>query len=69
MSVSTSTISNRSKIKMVFLGDQNTGKTSIIERYVNNTFYENPDVCIPLYLANGRSGFHGQEHQPQQPAL
>lgn len=39
MSVSTSTISNRSKIKVVFLGDQNTGKTSIIERYINNAFY------------------------------
>lgn len=49
MSVSTSTISNRSKIKVVFLGDQNTGKTSIIERYINNTFYENPDVFLKIF--------------------
>lgn len=29
---------SRSKLKVVFLGDQSVGKSSIIDRYINNKF-------------------------------
>lgn len=35
---------SKSKYKIIFLGDQNTGKTSIIERFINNKFYEKANV-------------------------
>lgn len=36
----------RAKIKVVFLGDQSTGKTSIIMRFVNNRF--DADTGVPM---------------------
>lgn len=37
---STSTIDDKIKLKIVFLGDQSVGKSSIIERYIQNRFEE-----------------------------
>lgn len=36
--------SSKAKYKIVFLGDQNTGKTSIIERFINDRF--NPESIV-----------------------
>ena len=46
MSVSSFTVKGKTKIKIVLLGDQNVGKTSIIERYINNKFDDSQTVHI-----------------------
>lgn len=38
----------KSKIKVVFLGDQSTGKTSILLRYMHDKFEEGQAVTIHL---------------------
>lgn len=39
MSISSSTIGGgRTKLKVIFLGDQTVGKSSIIEKYIKNKF-------------------------------
>lgn len=44
MSLSSSTVGGRTKYKIVLLGDQQVGKTSIIERFINNRFEESYNV-------------------------
>ena len=43
-----STTTNRQKYKIVFLGDQGVGKSSIIDRFVNDNFDENSSVRIRI---------------------
>jgi GTPase SAR1 family protein len=43
MSITSSTIGKRT-FKIILLGDSSTGKTSIIERFVNNKFEEKDNV-------------------------
>lgn len=38
MSIESSTVGGRTKIKLVLLGDQSVGKSAIIEKYVNDNF-------------------------------
>lgn len=38
MSLSSSTVSAKIKYKIVILGDTQVGKTSIIDRFINNRF-------------------------------
>lgn len=38
MSLSSSTASSKTKYKVVLLGDQQVGKTSIIDRFINDRF-------------------------------
>ncbi len=38
MNLSSTTTSNKIKYKIVFLGDQFVGKSSIIEKYIHNKF-------------------------------
>lgn len=45
MNRSSSSMTGKSKFKIVFLGDQNTGKSSIIERFINDKF--NPESNVP----------------------
>jgi GTPase SAR1 family protein len=44
MNGSVSTISGKIKIKIVLLGNQSVGKSSIIDKYVNNKFDEAASV-------------------------
>jgi GTPase SAR1 family protein len=44
MSLSSSTVGGKIKFKIVLLGDQHVGKTSIIERFINDRFENNYDV-------------------------
>ena len=46
--MSTTTNSSKTKYKLAFLGNQSVGKSSIIEKYINNKFSEesNPTVGI-----------------------
>jgi GTPase SAR1 family protein len=39
----------KAKVKVVFLGDQSTGKTSIITRFINNKFEQDIGVSFILY--------------------
>lgn len=48
MNRSATTMSGKTKIKIVFLGDQSVGKSSIIEKYVKDSFDETSHV--KLYL-------------------
>ena len=41
-----SSVSNLSKYKLVFLGDQSVGKTSIINRFIFDTFDGRDHVAI-----------------------
>ena len=44
MSVSSMTVGGKVKYKLVLLGDQFVGKSSIIDRFINNRFEENYNV-------------------------
>lgn len=46
MNNSVSTMSGKIKIKIVFLGNQSVGKSSIIEKYIHNKFDETNNVPI-----------------------
>lgn len=43
-----STIANKQKYKIVFLGNQNVGKTSIIHRFIYETFEDNYQATIGI---------------------
>ncbi len=47
-SMSTTTASGKIKYKLVFLGNQNVGKSSIIDKYINDKFDESSNVCYAL---------------------
>jgi GTPase SAR1 family protein len=38
--------------KVILLGESNVGKTSIMNRYVRNVFYENQQSTIGIDFAN-----------------
>jgi Ras-related protein Rab-6A len=42
------TNTNLSKYKIVFLGEQSVGKTSLITRFMYDTFDDNYAVCLPI---------------------
>ena len=48
----TSSNSNRNttKLRLVFLGDQGVGKSSIIDRYTTNQFDDNHNVALSVNL-------------------
>ena len=50
MSVSSSTVGGgRTKYKIIFLGDQSVGKSSIIEKYIKDKFEEGLNVLLRQY--------------------
>lgn len=44
MSVSSMTVGGKIKFKLVLLGDQHVGKSSIIDRFINDKFEETYNV-------------------------
>jgi GTPase SAR1 family protein len=48
MSITSSAIGKRT-FKIILLGDSSTGKTSIIERFINNKFEEKDNVNRVAY--------------------
>ena len=42
-----STVTGKTKIKVVFLGGQSVGKSSIIEKYILDRFVETANVSVP----------------------
>jgi len=58
MSVSSSTMGGgRTKYKLILLGDQSVGKSSIIEKYIKDKFEEGFNVNIIYNLAHSRNRF------------
>ena len=49
MNQSVSTLTGKIKIKIVFIGDQAVGKSSVIEKYVHNRFDQNAHVVLFLF--------------------
>ena len=51
-------VTNFKKFKLVFLGDQSVGKSSIISRYVYDTFEEslNPTIGVDFVVKSVYSG-------------
>jgi len=49
MNSSASTATGKTKIKMVFLGNQSVGKSSIIDQYVNGKFDDTSSVNSFIY--------------------
>ena len=50
MSITSKSTRNAKKYRIVFLGDQGVGKTSIIERYTTDRFDEGYNVKYYFYL-------------------
>ncbi len=48
MSLSSSTVGGKIKYKIVLLGDQHVGKTSIIDRFINDRF--EPNYCVEMMI-------------------
>jgi len=48
MNHSISTMTGKTKIKIVFLGSQSVGKSSIIEKYIHDRFEETANVFATL---------------------
>ena len=48
MSVSSMTVGGKIKFKIVLLGDQFVGKSSIIDRFINDKFEESYNVSIAI---------------------
>lgn len=51
MNHSVSTMSGKTKLKVIFLGNQSVGKTCIIDKYINDRFEETANVPS-AYAAN-----------------
>ena len=49
------------KFKLIVVGDQNTGKSSILNRFANNNFDDNYQATIGLDFANKNATIHDQE--------
>lgn len=49
MSLSSSTVGGKIKYKIVLLGNQHVGKTSIIDRFINDRFESNYCVWIQIH--------------------
>ena len=49
------------KFKLIVVGDQNTGKSSILNRFANNNFDDNYQATIGLDFANKNVTIHDQE--------
>lgn len=59
MSINSSNYSKKT-FKVILLGDSNTGKTSIIERFVNNKFSDKENVFTLLLQATIGIDFLGK---------
>ena len=57
MNNSISTVTGKIKIKIVFLGNQSVGKSSIIDKYVNDKFDETAHVCVSILSPPSGSTF------------
>jgi GTPase SAR1 family protein len=51
MNHSISTMSGKTKLKVIFLGNQSVGKTCIIDKYINDRFEDTANVP-PAYAAH-----------------
>lgn len=54
MSVSSMTVGGKIKFKIVLLGDQFVGKSSIIDRFINDKFEENYNVRVQFTSGHHR---------------
>lgn len=64
MNLSSTTTGNKTKYKLVFLGDQSVGKSSIIEKYIHNKFDESSNVIVEVIVADSRDRLPSKESVP-----
>ena len=69
MNNSVSTVTGKIKIKIVFLGNQSVGKSSIIDKYVNDKFEETAHVYFSIAVADCRDRLLSQKHTIQDQKL
>ena len=61
MSYSVSTVTGKTKVKVVLLGNQAVGKSSLIEKYIHDKFDENSNVFLLIYSANSWDRLPGKK--------
>lgn len=59
-----SSVTGKTKVKIVFLGGQAVGKSSIIEKYIHNRFDDTANVP-PTHSAHRRHRLPRQKHHSQ----
>lgn len=69
MNLSSTTTGNKTKYKLVFLGDQSVGKSCIIEKYIHNKFDDASNVRVQTIEANSRNRLPRQKSVPQKQKL
>jgi GTPase SAR1 family protein len=52
MSISSLTVGSKIKYKIVLLGDQYSGKTAVIDRFINEKFEDSYNVNLKMILAH-----------------
>jgi GTPase SAR1 family protein len=66
MNNSISTVTGKIKIKIVFLGNQSVGKSSIIDKYVNDKFEETAHVTLHSFSPQSASTFSPKIYYTRQ---
>lgn len=61
MNLSSTTAGNKTKFKLVFLGDQSVGKSCIIEKYIHGKFDEASNVPCVVSIAHSRNRLSRQK--------
>lgn len=61
MKNSVSTMSGKTKIKIILLGNQGVGKSCIIEKYVKDNFDQTSNVSNFIISANSRHRFSSKK--------
>lgn len=71
MSLTSKSNRNAKKYRIVFLGDQGVGKTSIIERYTTDRFDEGYNVLLHhyIYTVHRRNRFQCQRYNEKWQSL
>ena len=62
MSVSSVTVGGKIKYKLVLLGNQHVGKSSIIDRFINDRFEDSYNVADGFFIGDYWDRFPGEKY-------